>query len=409
MIELFGVLFGAALGLLAIVPGIHPTIVLAGLLPLLGIHGIFGACAIVGALGSSQAVMGLAKTYHPATQQSMQAATPEQVMAYSGRGKLALAIQTQATWTGVTTVLVLATLLLLFQALTGGIDVTPLIKALSPLLIGLYLVVTVGSASRKAVTLAVVLLGTVVGFYTLNHPALVGNPSSLAPLLGGIFTVAALSQVIFHRGNVQSFPAQRPVTATRWVFAERQYLGALSGLTTAMIAGLGSGAMVSFFAGHVREEEYLGMHTASESANNAFAILLFILVGATHSGAGVALKQNVHTLGLVTGILMILAIVVGLYLGTAFVRRIEDAYVGLVSRLPQKQVAVGVLVLTLAIIFFETGLVGLIATILSACLGLIARLYFVPNQALMSVLVGPVLVYYLGLAGPLAGLLGVVR
>src|ERR1035437_4704958 len=101
-------IIGTLAGLLSALPGLHISILLIGALPLLAINGPAGAIALTTAIGSGLISSNLAKTFHPATAETIKSATPEQAMAYTGNGYKALAIQHQAVWSGVLTVLLLA-------------------------------------------------------------------------------------------------------------------------------------------------------------------------------------------------------------------------------------------------------------------------------------------------------------
>lgn len=409
MTIVLGALLGIGLGLLSALPGVHVSVLLVGLLPLLGLDPLAAAAALVGTVGSGMTATTLAKTFHPATKQTIQAATPEQRMAYNGHGKKAVRIQLFAIWSGAGAVLLCALPLLgIFTWFPR--DAQALVDSIKPLgllfIIG-FLVTTWYQARNKALTALVMVAGGLVGFYVLNHPALVGNASSLAPLLSGVFALPALLMILFHSGHIRPFPRQRADQGDHNHLS--QVWGALGGILTAMTAGLGSGSAVSLFAESVTEEEYLGMHTASESANNLFAILLLIVAGASHSGVGVALKQQLPQIDVTLGIILLFIIFLGLQAGTQLITWCTDFYVKLVTRVPQKLLALFVLLLSLGLVLGETGSVGLLAALAAGCLGLAARLYCLPNQALSTVLVGPVLIYYVGMAGPLAHLMGITR
>lgn len=408
---LFGTLFGVAIGCLSALPGLHISVLLVGLLPLVGLGGDFGAFALVGALGSGMTASILAKTFHPATAQTIKSATPEQVLAYRGEGLRAVLVQAVATWCGVITVFLTAIPLLLLKAvnereLAAGIRVLAFLGI--PLLLA-FVWLTWRRASNKLVTVVVMLAATVIGFYGLHHPALAGNMSVLAPLLGGVFSVPALAMVLFHSGHVQAFPRQQTRVSWNNLGDAGQFYGALCGLGTALVAGLGSGAAVASFAGTVDEEKYLGMHTASEAANHVFAIVLVILIGASHSGVGVALRMQAPVVDGLTGVMLLMTVFFGVCAGAWLCYKHAGQYAELVSRVPQRTVALAVLVITLTLIGWETGLAGLLVAACAGTLGLAARLYCVPNQALTMVLSGPVLIGAVGLAGPLAGLLGILH
>jgi len=401
-------LLGTVAGLLSAVPGLHISVLLVGALPLLHIVGPSGALVLVGAIGSGLIATNLAKTFHPATAETIQSATPEQVLAYQGRGLQALHIQNEAVWLGVGVVLAISLLTLPFASITPFNNLINSVMGVLtlPILIS-FLALVVWQAKHKAATIAVILCGTLLSFYTSNSPAMV-NGNSLAPLLAGGFSLPALFMVFAHRGQVKDFPAQQPYKP-RYKKKAWSIWGALAGVLTAMTAGMGSGGAVSVCAGHMSHEKYLSMHTASESANHVFAVLLFFLIGTSYSGTGIALKQQLAVPSLSVGCLLILALPISLAIGTVFSWQIARSYVKVVTAIPQRTLAIGVACLTVTLLYIETSPVGVAVAVVAATLGWTARKNFVPNQAMVSVLTGPVLVYKLGLSKPLAAALGVLH
>lgn len=405
--SLLAIVVGSLIGLTAAIPGIHPSVLLVGLLPILGFGGPAGAILVCAATGAALGASALAKTFHPTSSSTIGSATPEQKMAYRGNGLKAISIQMNANWHGLFIVMVLMVPIVLVVALNppGVIEgLLNVIKPLVPLLILGLITVMVIQASNKVATLIITALAGGLGFFALNMPAMQGNAFALSPLLAGIFSIPALVLVIATTGASAKFPKQKTHTGATFRTCEWTIAGALGGTVTALTAGLGSGAAVSPFAEHVKEEEYLGMHTAAEAANNAFAILLFVVAGATRSASAVTLQQSLTNPGIVTGVILLMAVLIGLWVSTHFAKNYTSQYVNLVSAVSPKFMAFAVLGIVLAFVGYETGIPGFVIALVATSLGLAARANCVPNQALVTVLTGPVLIYHMGLAGPMAQL-----
>lgn len=409
---LMAILLGSLIGLTAAVPGIHPSVLLVGLMPIMGMGGLDGAVTVCAATGSALGASVLAKTFHPTNANTIGSATPEQKMAYRGRGIAAVNIQLDASWIGLFIVMALTIPVVLVVAMNPPGVVEGLlnsIKPLVPFLILALIAVMMFQASNKVATLIITTLAGLLGFYALNMPALQGNSFALSPLLAGIFSIPALALVALSPGKSAKFPKQKPHRGATFRSSEWTVIGALGGTVTALTAGLGSGAAVSPFADHVREEEYLGMHTAAEAANNAFAILLFVVAGATRSSSAVTLQQSLANPGVITGIILMLAVMMGLWVSTKFCQASLQPYASMVSSVPPRLVAFAVLAIVLTVVGYETGFTGLVVAGVATTLGLAARANCVPNQALVAVLTGPVVLYHLGLSGYMAQLLHITH
>lgn len=399
-------LLGIIAGLIGMLPGLHPSVLLVGLLPLLGLGGDAGALALAGALGSGLASATLAKTFHPASPESLKSATPEQVMAYRGEGLKAVLSQLSGQWIGIfTTLLVVVPLLLLASAdpHSLGTIYKHQIKPMVPLVVIAFLCWTVISSKKKIATILTLMAASTLGFYAFHSTTFEGS-DALAPLLGGLFSVPMLWMIMSHKGKSLVFPTQRKSKA---IYPNKlTVVGGFLGMLTALCAGLGSSAAVSGLAGKVKETHYLSMQAASESSNHLFALMLLVTVGISRSGVAATIAKNTQLqLTPILGGLLLLGVLGGLAFGHQVVLKITPFYITLVTKINPKAIALIVFSTTLILAIWHTGLPGLLLLVTAGFLGLAAKLNFAPNQALVAVLSGPSLIYAIGLAGPFATLL----
>lgn len=411
MENLIACLIGSVMGLFSAVPGIHISVLLLGLLPLLNGYQDVGACLIVSAMASGMVSTVLAKTFHPATKETLKQATPEQLMAYRGHGLRAIDIQLQSVWTAcLITLGITIPLLIFYTCYPKSIKVifNTCIAPATPLLLLLFIGSTILCAKRKVLTAAAMALSGLIGFIALNHPNLAESESALAPLLAGVFSIPPLIQVILHRGRLKAFPAQHKKTVPVKLDAAPG-IGSIAGILTSFGAGLGSGALVSSFASFVKEHDYLAMHTASETSNNLFSVFLFILIGMSHAGSAIAIKRSTDNPETTLGIILIICACVGLVVATKFIERSTDVYIAFVQRIPQRLLAFVVLCATLGLLFHETGTIGLLVAATTTCLGLLSRSFNLPNQAMSGILTGPVIIYHSGLSPLLAQVFNVTH
>jgi TctA family transporter len=399
------------MGLFSAVPGIHISVLLLGLLPLLSSHQDAGACLVVSAMASGLISTILAKTFHPATQETLKQATPEQLLAYRGQGRKAIDIQLQSVWTACIVTCAVTIPLLTFhlcypKALKELFNNT--VAPFTPLLLAVFILSTVFTARRKVLTILAMSLAGLIGFVALNHPNLAGSEAALAPLLAGVFSIPPLLQVMLHTGKIKNFPKQHNQTVPARIDVAPG-LGAVAGIATSVGAGLGSGALVSSFASLVEEESYLAMHTASETSNNLFSVFLFIILGMSHAGSAIAIKRSTENPDVTLGVLLILCAAIGITAGTCFITRSTNVYIAFVQRIPQRLLAFVVLCTTLGLLFHETGIVGLYVAGTTTFLGLLSRSFNLPNQAMSGILTGPVIIYHSGLSPVLSQLFHVAH
>lgn len=413
MIELLATLFGAALGCVSVIPGVHSAALIAGLLPALGAQGLAGSCFVVAAAGAAMMTQALSKTFQPATAGTLASATPEVKMAYAGSGLVA--VDNQNLWMigGALVSLVL----LIPIALTGLLfpdDVKAAIQTVStwaqlPLML-LFTGTTLSLASNKLSTVLVMLLAAGLGFYSMGRVELAGNPSSLAPLLTGIFVLPTSLAIVMQTGQIKRLPPQRPATAADVDGFEHSWIGHVGGMITAVVAGVGASSAVASFAKTSTEEEYLSLQAAAEGSNNTVAMLLLVLIGAGHSSTAVAVQAMSGTkIDVLTGVLILFAGGIGITVGRKATVLLAPSYARLITAINPRHIAAAVLLLSMGIVVFETGTIGVLVASAAGALGLVARTSMVPNQALLMILTGPVLIQKLGLARELALALGIIH
>lgn len=404
-------LVGSVLGLLSALPGLHISVLLLGLLPLLSSYQDVGACLIVSAMTSGLVSTVLAKTFHPATKETIKQATPEQLLAYRGQGYKAIDIQLQGVWSAALMAFILTIpLLTVYTFFPKDLKrfFTDYVEPISPILLAIFILSTVLCAHRKVLTACAMVLASIVGFIALNHPNLAESEAALAPLLAGVFSVPALVQVLLHPGKLKAFPQQhKNIVPVKLEGAPG--VGAVAGMLTSIGAGLGSGALVSAMAGYVKEETYLAMHTASETSNSIFSVFLFILLGMSHAGSAIAIKKSTANPETTLAIILILCAAIGIVISTRFIERHTDVYIAVVQRIPQRLLAFFVLCTTLGLLYYETKTIGLIVAATAACLGLLSRSFNLPNQTMAAILTGPVVIYHSGFSPQLAQLFGVMH
>jgi len=408
MIVVLATLAGTLTGCLSIIPGLHATALVAGLLPLLGAHGLAGSCFVVSAAGAAMITQALSKTFQPATRETLRSATPEVRMAYAGEGLRAVMIQVISTGAGaVGTMLCLAPLAVMAAMFPD--DVRPALQTISkwaqvPAML-YFVFMTLAHAGHKFMTTLVVALAGLLGFYSMNRVELMGNPASLAPLLTGIFVLPVTLSILGHSGKTQPIPAQSQANNVQYY--KTAWVSLAGGMATAVISGIGASSAVASMAKTATEDEYLAMQATAEGANNTLALLLLILIGAGHSSTAVAVQEmSGINVGLVAGATILLAGGIGIAAGTQFAGRYAEQYARLITLVNPKLVAALVLLASVGVLLAETGMAGAVVAVAAGALGYAARVSMVPNQALLMVLTGPVIIQKLGLAKPLALVLG---
>ena len=286
-------------------------------------------------------------------------------------------------------------------AVAGGIE--PII----PLLLMCTVGATVFRAGFPFRTIIVCAFATLLGFITFNHPDLVSSEWSMVPLLSGLF-MAPVAEGILNTKRVKAVP---PPQENLWVVGgEHEVKGSLIGCLTGFLAGIGSSSLVALIRRRETEEEdYLATASAAEAGNAMFALLAFALIGSTRSGSAVALAQVAPEVDAIGALMAVGFLGIGVFGGHLLLNTVHHPYRVIIGLIPQKLLALALLLGTLWLVFAYTGQLGITIFACAWILGGVARDWHTPNQALMTTLIGPVIIYYMGWSAGLAELMGLMR
>lgn len=403
MSEALAIALGTAVGILAcLVPGLHAALALTFLMGF-GLVSWLGpgpaTLFLAAAAGAIVYTRRLGAVYHPSAvgddPAAMAAMDVAQRLTSQGQGPQALRLMTlgvDIAWVPVT---ILTGIFLL--AAVVGIDLAHLathsLGILAVPLILVWLVHTVFRSRSRVLALVGLILTGVCGFAVLHMPALQGNEHQLAPLMGGLFGIPMMLTVLDH-GKTELAP-QQPCNGLE-VDAGMGLLGAIVGLLSSFMAGIGAGSLVGMLGSLIGDHEptYLLTATAGEAAKETAAILLLLMAGSGHTGEAQLLGRTVGShLTPIQVIAVLAALVIGAFFGRKAVFALETPYQTFIRLVPPGFWAGVVIVLALWQVWL-TGL-GLPAFLLAgACTAtaLFARAAKLPLQVGFAALALPMLV-----------------
>ena len=405
MMILPGILLGALVGLLSLIPGVHSATLMLSLLPLLGGDAAMVAAGTATGVGGVLAI--LHAVYHPVASSQLGSAEAAAQLAYAGQGRAAVKMHSLATeqtvywllWVGLPMVVLGLVGVPFIQ------KVSQVLQGLSPLLLPLLIIAVIKRASRPVRTALVMIAATGIGFITFHLPALNGSEWGLPALLTGLFSLpAGLS--LLSAGKPAVLPRQ-----TQWTPEDtedgEEVSGIMVGVLASMLAGVGTGSIVSLLR---RDEQtaltYQAMSSGAELGNNAWALLMFALTGSTRSGMAAAAGEAGAATDAWTGLIVIGSLIVGSVIGLKLLRRLEVPYHQFANKVNQRLLGLILCLTSLGLVVYTTGMIGLLIMAGAAALSSQARAWHVPNQALMLCMIGPVVLYQLGLVPSLVHSLG---
>lgn len=242
--------------------------------------------------------------------------------------------------------------------------------------------------------LLVFLLSGALGLLVLNGPF----QEPLLPLLSGLF---GMSVLLVSVGEGTAVPEQLPLEIS--VPNEKVAGGLLAGTVAGAIVGFLPGFGPSQAAVVARtllkqneEEEFLITLGGINTANTVFALVAFLALGKTRSGAIAGIAEMIDIdlqkmLLLLGGGLLAggVAFILGLKMARVFPEWMRNVDYGRLN--------LTVICLMLLIVFFLSGPAGLLVLAAATAIGLVAQLAKVKKMHLMGVLIVPTAMWFLGL------------
>ena len=401
-------LIGIILGVIAgILPGIHTNqffVLIVSLLPLLS---RFPSSAILGLIVAT-AVSNIFLNYIPSIFFSVPDPStvinvlPGHRMVLEGKGLDALFISlTGAFATLVVCVFTLPILLYLIPILHEF-----LYPHLHFLLIGLtiWMVMIEKTWKKRFLSLFLFIISGIWGLLCLNS-TIISSEWALFPTLTGMFGIAGL---LMSMQEVTKLPTQIPkkdvdVGSIKKIIVS----GLVAGLLIGVLPGAGesqAGVLVSQFT-NMNQKEFLGSLAGINMSNMFFALVSLYSFGKIRSGAAAAIDQvifdfNINHLIFSVGVILFsggLSVLITWYTGKKMLKALE--------RINYKRVSQIILMFTVGMVFWFTGVVGVFIMFVSTCLGLLPLLWGVKRTSNMGFLMVSTIIYFAGLTYLINGFL----
>jgi len=385
-----GCIFGVVTG---IVPGIHVNTI-ASLLLLFPVAGNEGAVALIVAMGITHSFVDFVPSIALGApdSESFLAVLPGHRYLLRGKGYRALMLTVAGGFFGGILSLALAPFFFLFIS-----KIEALLPNLIPfILVGVILLMVFSEEKgRRANTMAIIALCGALGIIALR-----GNiaRNALVPMVIGFFAVSTLLYSLKAKPSLKrQFLSGERINWRDSFFGS--ILGVIAGSTVSLMPSIGpaqAAFLVKKFIGRIHTEQYLALLGAINTVNLIFSFFVLFALGKTRSGLAVALGEIIlleerHLL-LISGAAlaaMCFSVFATLFFGRKFLKKID--------KLPYSKINVAVLLFLLLIVFFASGLIGLVVLATSTALGYYCVHSHVKRTNCMAFLMVPTILIYLGL------------
>ena len=306
----------------------------------------------------------------------------------------------------------------IFLSVIGGIGVIILFILLSPLMLkflpviysfaksrmALLLLIVAGvmvlteKCKKKLWALSVFLLAGILGLVTLNS-TLIQPDFVFFPLFTGMFGISAILLSLKDKTNLPKQLSDFGVVK-KSLAVIGSIKGFFAGLLVGILPGLGSaqaGTLVQTITRKDDNKEFLVSLGGINTANALFAITALYTISRPRSGAAVAIEKILENFGFNDFLMVIAVSLVTIGIGAIATLFLSKRFLTLVQKFSYKKISLSILGLLLILTIIFTGPIGLLVLVISTAIGLIAPLTGVKRSLGMSVIIMPVVLFYLGI------------
>ena len=267
-----------------------------------------------------------------------------------------------------------------------------LIPKMIPAILVFVLLLMVSEEKNKKYSVIVILLSGGLGLIILNDFFIVKE--SLFVLVTGFFAFPLLINSIQKEVKI---PLQKETKNTiSFQEIKGSLLSVFGGSVVSLIPAIGpsiSAFVISKFS-KLNSKAFLALIGGINTTNIIFSFFVLISIGKTRSGSAVAIKE----LGGITEkelLLICFIILIALIFASIVTVFLSKFLIKIIQKLDYKKMNLIILIFLLVLVFFFSGINGLIASVFSSCIGLIAIKKGVKKSSCMAFLIFPVLGYYL--------------
>ena len=267
-----------------------------------------------------------------------------------------------------------------------------IIPKIIPSILVFVLLLMISEEKNKKIALLVIFLSGVLGLIVLNDFFPVKEP--LFVLVTGFFAFPLIINSILKEVKI---PEQKK---EKFVFSFQEVKGSLlsvlGGSIVSLIPAIGpsiSAFVLSKFT-KLNSKAFLALIGGINTTNIIFSFFVLISIGKTRSGSAVAIKQ----LGGITQnelVLICFAVIISLIFASLTTVFLSEILIKLIQKINYKKMNLTVLVFLVLLVFFFSGINGIIISAISTGIGLIAIKKGIKKSSCMAFLMIPVLLNYL--------------
>ena len=258
-------------------------------------------------------------------------------------------------------------------------------------------------------TAFIILLSGIFGMIILNSN-LVNQKNVLFPSLTGFFGLSTLIISLSERAQIPKQEEDSRIQLSKKNVVKSIFLGSLAGIIVGFLPAIGisqAAIMTQYLGGMGETRSFLVSLSGINIANDAFSLISLFLVGNPRSGASVAIQKILPELTFYDILLFIGVILLTAGIGSLISLFLGEKIPKYLERINYRKLSLIIIVFIVSLIFFLTGIYGLLIAFTSTSIGILCAHLDVRRSNCMGILLIPTVFFFAGLNPLVLEILGI--
>ncbi|MBU2560682.1 MAG: tripartite tricarboxylate transporter permease [Nanoarchaeota archaeon] len=270
----------------------------------------------------------------------------------------------------------------------------PFLKGYIGYLLIVIVVFMVMKDKNRFMNLIVFLTSGVLGLIVLNMPTL---KDPLVPLLSGLFGTSMLVVSLTQKVKIPEQTFSETIRVKKGHIAQAVGAGTLAGALTGFLPGLGpaqGAVLASQITRNIGDYGFMILVGGINTVNFVFSLVTLYTIEKARNGAVIVVSKLLTDYSLTILLVFVCAALIAGAAATFLTLKLSKVFAKLVSKVKYGLVVCCVISLIVGLVFYFSGLLGILVLIVSTAIGIIPGLTGTARNHQMGCLILPVILFF---------------
>jgi len=248
---------------------------------------------------------------------------------------------------------------------------------------------------KRLLNLIIFSMSGVLGLIVLNMPTL---KDPLFPMLSGLFGTSMLVVSLTQKVTIPKQTFKETIEVKKSHIAQAVGAGTLAGSLTGFFPGLGpaqGAVLASQITRNIGDYGFMILVGGINTVNFIFSLVTLYTIEKARNGAVIVVSKLLANYSLTALIIFVAAALIAGAASTFLALKLSKVFAKLISKVNYQLVVCCVIALIIALVFYFSGLLGILVLIVATAVGIIPGLTGVARNHQMGCLILPVILFFM--------------